>query len=197
MQPILSLSGQTVVLETDFCTDVDDVAALALLCGEAKARPDAFRLGGVSCNVKSPFVAAAVKTVLSAWGMQGVPVGVTEDPLPPSGDRSDYLAGLAARRGILMEYDKDIVREHFVFHGHVQGVGFRYQAMYAARNYGVTGWVENLSDGSVEMEAQGTPQAIAMVLARIRNARWIRIDEMQVDEMPLQEGERGFGLRGY
>ena len=97
MQPILSLSGQTVVLETDFCTDVDDVAALALLCGEAKARPDAFRLGGVSCNVKSPFVAAAVKTVLSAWGMQGVPVGVTEDPLPPSGDRSDYLAGLAAR----------------------------------------------------------------------------------------------------
>ena len=119
-----------------------------------------------------------------------------EDEEPQEPDK-EYLAGLAARRGILMEYDKGIVREHFVFHGHVQGVGFRYQAMYAARNYGVTGWVENLSDGSVEMEAQGTPEAIAMVLSRIRNARWIRIDEMQVDEMPLQEGERGFGLRGY
>ena len=97
IQPILSLSGRTVVLETDFCTDVDDVAALSLLCGEAKAHPEAFRLAGVSCNVRSPFVAAAVKTVLSAWGLQGTPVGVTEDDLPPSGDRSDYLAGLAAR----------------------------------------------------------------------------------------------------
>ena len=96
-EPILARTGGTVVLETDFCTDVDDVAALSLLCGEAKARPEAFRLGGVSCNVRSPFVAAAVKTVLSAWGMQDTPVGVTEDPLPPSGDRSDYLAGLAAR----------------------------------------------------------------------------------------------------
>ena len=97
IQPILSLSGRTVVLETDFCTDVDDVAALSLLCGEAKAHPEAFRLGGVSCNVRSPFVAAAVKTVLSAWGLQGTPVGVTGDDLPPSGDRSEYLAGLAAR----------------------------------------------------------------------------------------------------
>ena len=97
MKPILSLTGQTVVLETDFCTDVDDVAALSLLCGEAKAHPEAFRLGGVSCNVRSPFVAAAVKTVLSAWGLQDTPVGVTGDDLPPSGDRSEYLAGLAAR----------------------------------------------------------------------------------------------------
>ena len=97
MKPILSLTGQTVILETDFCTDVDDVAALSLLCGEAKAHPEAFRLGGVSCNVRSPFVAAAVKTVLSAWGLQDTPVGVTGDDLPPSGDRSEYLAGLAAR----------------------------------------------------------------------------------------------------
>ena len=97
IHPILSLSGRTVVLETDFCTDVDDVAALSLLCGEAKAHPEAFRLAGVSCNVRSPFVAAAVKTVLSAWGLQGTPVGVTEDDLPPSGDRSEYLVGLAAR----------------------------------------------------------------------------------------------------
>ena len=95
--PLLSRKDETVVLETDFCTDVDDVAALSLLCGAAKAHPDAFRLGGVSCNVKSPFIAAAVKTILSAWGMQDVPVGVTEDDLPPSGNRSDYLAGLAAR----------------------------------------------------------------------------------------------------
>ena len=96
-EPLSSRTGGTVVLETDFCTDVDDVAALSLLCGEEKRHPGAFRLGAVSCNVRSPFIAAAVKTVLSAWGRDDVPVGVTEDALPPSGDRSDYLAGLAAR----------------------------------------------------------------------------------------------------
>lgn len=97
IEPLRARSGGTVILETDFCTDVDDVAALSLLCGDARRLPGAFRIGGVSCNVKSPFVAAAVKVVMSAWGMQNVPVGVTEDDLPPSGDRSDYLAGLAAR----------------------------------------------------------------------------------------------------
>lgn len=96
-EPLAALTGETVVLETDFCTDVDDVAALSLLCGEERRHPAAFRLAGVSCNVRSPFVAAAVKTVLSAWNRADVPVGVTEDALPPSGDRSAYLAGLAAR----------------------------------------------------------------------------------------------------
>ena len=66
MQPLLSRAGETVILETDICGDVDDVAALSLLCGEAKKHPEAFRLGGVSCNVATPVVAPAVKTVLAA-----------------------------------------------------------------------------------------------------------------------------------
>ena len=96
-EPLAARSGETVVLETDFCCDVDDVAALSLLCGEERRHPGAFRLGAVSCNVENPFMAAAVKTVLSAWGREDVPVAVTRDPLPNSGNRSAYLAGLAAR----------------------------------------------------------------------------------------------------
>ena len=97
IQPLSARTGETVVLETDFCCDVDDVAALSLLCGEERRHPGAFRLGAISCNVQSPFVAAAVKVVLSAWGREDVPVAVTRDPLPNSGNRSAYLAGLAAR----------------------------------------------------------------------------------------------------
>ncbi len=108
-----------------------------------------------------------------------------------------YLEELYRRKGNVTELDNTIIREHFVFRGHVQGVGFRFQAMYAANNYDVTGWVENMSDGSVEMELQGTPQGIAMVLGRIRSARWIVIDEMDVNEIPVVEGERGFGVQGY
>ena len=97
-EPLVFRTGGTVVLETDFCGDVDDVAALALLCGEAKRHPGSFRIGGVSCNVGSPLTAPAVKAILAAFGLQDVPVGVTDDPPPPSGNESSYLAALAASR---------------------------------------------------------------------------------------------------
>ena len=54
----------------------------------------------------------------------------------------------------------NIIRKHFFFKGRVQGVGFRYRAQNAASLYSVTGWVKNLYDGSVEMEAQGTEEDI-------------------------------------
>ena len=51
-------------------------------------------------------------------------------------------------------------RRHWRFTGQVQGVGFRYRAQYAAQRLGLTGWVENNWDGSVEMEAQGPPEQL-------------------------------------
>ena len=39
----------------------------------------------------------------------------------------------------------DLVRERIRFYGRVQGVGFRYRAVYAARDLDCTGWVENRS----------------------------------------------------
>ena len=40
------------------------------------------------------------------------------------------------------------VRKHMIFHGRVQGVGFRYTAKYLARSMNLTGWVKNEYDGS-------------------------------------------------
>ncbi len=91
----------------------------------------------------------------------------------------------------------DLVREHITFYGRVQGVGFRYQASYAAKAFGVTGWVENMPDGSVEMEAQGTLLSIGKMLTRLQEGNWIRIDHMDTKEQNLVKGERGFRVRGY
>ena len=49
----------------------------------------------------------------------------------------------------------DNIRKHIIFYGRVQGVGFRYYSVNKARQLGLTGWVKNLCDGSVEMEVQG------------------------------------------
>ena len=127
--------------------------------------------------------------------------GQTQEPDPETVTADeDFMALLMRQKGARMagfDPGRDRIREHIIFRGRVQGVGFRYQAMYAARTYGATGWVENLPDGSVEMEAQGTPVAIGKVLTHLRSGHWIRIDDMEVEEIPLVNGERGFDVRGY
>ena len=43
---------------------------------------------------------------------------------------------------------EDVIRKHFYFEGRVQGVGFRYKAMYLASQLDLTGWVDNLWDSA-------------------------------------------------
>lgn len=86
------------------------------------------------------------------------------------------------------------VRKHIIFHGTVQGVGFRYTAYYAAQSVGVTGWVRNLYDGTVEAEAEGTQADIDMMIAAIKRGRFIEIDSMDISEIPLK-GDAVFNIR--
>jgi acylphosphatase len=46
------------------------------------------------------------------------------------------------------------------FTGHVQGVGFRYTALQVAREFEVAGFVANLPDGRVLLEAEGAPEEV-------------------------------------
>ncbi len=41
------------------------------------------------------------------------------------------------------------------FKGHVQGVGFRYTCRSLAKGFAMTGFVRNLTDGRVEVVAEG------------------------------------------
>ena len=44
---------------------------------------------------------------------------------------------------------------HAIVKGMVQGVGYRFFVIRQAEILGLTGWVKNLSDGSVEVVAEG------------------------------------------
>lgn len=87
-----------------------------------------------------------------------------------------------------------MVRKHIFFSGDVQGVGFRYHSFYIAQSLGLAGWVENLWDGRVEMEVQGSEVSIREMLARIQQQRWINVADMEITEIPCEE-ERGFKIR--
>ncbi|QDT92409.1 acylphosphatase [Gimesia algae] len=47
-----------------------------------------------------------------------------------------------------------------IYHGRVQGVGFRYQTTRLAQRYPITGYVKNLPDGTVELVAQTQDKAV-------------------------------------
>lgn len=85
------------------------------------------------------------------------------------------------------------IRKRFLFHGSVQGVGFRYKACYSAKNRGVSGWVRNLADGSVEMEAEGYPADIEAVVRALEEHSWGNVESVDEEIIPLV-GEYNFEI---
>ena len=69
-----------------------------------------------------------------------------------------------------------MVRKHIFFSGDVQGVGFRYRSFYIAQSLGLAGWVENLWDGRVEMEVQGTREEIREMVERLSQQSFVEIE---------------------
>lgn len=85
-----------------------------------------------------------------------------------------------------------LVRYRMIFTGRVQGVGFRYTANNAANQYHLTGYVKNEYDGSVTVEVQGAEEAIYLFIKSLANDRYIAIDDMQKQQIPVEADERGF-----
>jgi acylphosphatase len=87
-----------------------------------------------------------------------------------------------------------MTRLHVLVTGLVQGVGFRWYVREAARRLDLAGWVLNRSDGSVEVVAEGSDDAIAKLRATIEQGpRGARVDDVQSlpdvgDELPRPFG---------
>ena len=64
-----------------------------------------------------------------------------------------------------------------IVRGRVQGVGFRYHVSHRARQMGVTGYVRNLWDGSVEVVAEGDKTRVDQFLSYLQvgpRSAWVR-----------------------
>ncbi|HUJ48987.1 MAG TPA: acylphosphatase [Bryobacteraceae bacterium] len=79
--------------------------------------------------------------------------------------------------------------------GRVQGVGFRYFAEKAAQQLGVSGWVRNDDDGSVEVYAVGNAEQLAELAGMLRRGpRWAEVRGVDESEAAL-ERLAGFSVR--
>ena len=82
------------------------------------------------------------------------------------------------------------------YSGQVQGVGFRATAVAIARRHpGVRGWVRNLSDGRVELLADGAPEAVEAFLADLREYMAEYISGEDVFDREPDEALSGFRVR--
>ncbi len=91
----------------------------------------------------------------------------------------------------------DCIRQHLIFEGTVQNVGFRYEMTRLAQHLGVTGWVRNVEDGTVEAQIQGSPSAIQTLLDELDTIRHLHITAVHRTPMPVVVGETQFMIRYY
>jgi len=88
------------------------------------------------------------------------------------------------------------VRRRVVVHGHVQGVFFRDGSQRQAEQRGLTGWVRNRDDGTVEAAVQGGAAAVdAFVCWSEEGPPAAEVSSVEVGDEDVVEGESGFEVR--
>ena len=79
--------------------------------------------------------------------------------------------------------------------GTVQGVGFRYSTLRAASKFSINGWVRNKSDGSVELECEGSERNIEDFIKWLENGPpYSRVSRISKQEKIYQGYYKGFSI---
>ena len=88
-----------------------------------------------------------------------------------------------------------MIRRRVVIRGNVQGVFFRDTTRRMAESRGVSGWVSNRPDGSVEAVFEGPQDAVESMLGFCREGpRGAEVEDVEVSEEE-PEGSSGFSIR--
>ncbi len=85
---------------------------------------------------------------------------------------------------------KGLARVRLLISGRVQGVFYRAYAQDEALRLGLKGWVRNLSDGRVEIVAEGDPERLASFEAWCwQGPPYARVTDVKVYTESVREGE--------
>jgi len=77
---------------------------------------------------------------------------------------------------------------HCFISGHVQGVFYRANTRRKALELGLTGWVRNLGDGRVELQAFGTPDQLEILTEWLwQGPSAAKVDDVTSQDIPWQD----------
>jgi acylphosphatase len=85
--------------------------------------------------------------------------------------------------------------KHIVLYGIVQGVGMRFYCRQTARRMGVRGYVKNVSNGTVEMIAQGDEDLLSRFVNHIKTSSPGQLDDVVVEIVEVDKRYRNFGVK--
>ncbi|MBC2777805.1 acylphosphatase [Parasphingopyxis marina] len=80
-----------------------------------------------------------------------------------------------------------MIARHLIIHGRVQGVFYRDWTVETARRLGLTGWVRNRRDGTVEAVVQGEDEAVERFIEMAKDGP-PRAGVKHIDAAPLPAG---------
>ena len=87
-------------------------------------------------------------------------------------------------------------RIHARVTGRVQGVFYRASTRDKARSLGLTGWVMNMPDGSVELEAQGPDERVDELVSWLyEGPPYAKVQDVEISELSLSDQEDSFEVR--
>jgi acylphosphatase len=79
-----------------------------------------------------------------------------------------------------------MIGRHLRITGRVQGVGYRFWFLTRAESLGLTGWVRNRADGSVEAVVQGAEDKVTQIAAEAESGPpAARVDRIETTEQPI------------
>jgi acylphosphatase len=124
-----------------------------------------------------------------------------QNPLPESEEENIYKKNdaLLPKLGTPVMLTIEVNRKmqlYVLITGRVQGVGFRNFTQRNARQLGVNGYAKNLSNGKVEVVAEGDKtQLDALVVLLREGPRYAKVDSLEIDERPFTGEYETFGVR--
>ncbi len=90
----------------------------------------------------------------------------------------------------------EMKRYRIIVRGVVQGVGYRYFTLREARDRGITGWVRNREDGSVEVVCEGKEKPLMEFIERLKQGPYSAIvKEVSIEEERYKGEFKNFEIR--
>lgn len=88
------------------------------------------------------------------------------------------------------------VRAHLIVSGHVQGVFFRAETQKAATRFGLSGWVRNKRDSTVEVIAEGQKKDVLSLINWCQiGSPLSKVEKVDVTWQNFNDAFGGFGIR--